>query len=305
MTKGSLNSLKKSEKASGFKCGTFGASTNEQRHLATGSFDGSMFVWDLERLDIPIYSTKKHNGLINCIDGVGGLVGDGAPEIVTGGRDGSVKVWDTRQRDDPVVDISPEDGAPARDCWAVAFGNSIESERCVAAGYDNGDLKLFDLRAMKARWEHTLPNGICSIEFDRKDIEMNKMVVTGLESQFHVFDMRTFHEEEGYAYISEKAHKSTIWQGAHLPQDRDVFMTCGGNGSVNLWKYSYPANRRVEGEDGKQRGVAGTVQLINSAVISTQPINCFDWNRHMRGLCLTTSFDETARVCFVTNLNLV
>eukprot|EP00049_Salpingoeca_infusionum_P005244 m.90163 g.90163 ORF g.90163 m.90163 type:complete len:353 (-) comp12908_c0_seq2:192-1250(-) len=305
MTKGKLQSVAKSEKVAGFKCGTFGASAHEERNLATGGFDGALHVWDLERLDAPLYTAKQHQGLINCIDGIGGLVGDGAPEIVTGGNDGTVKVWDTRQPDVPVVDMAPEDGAPRRDCWTVAFGNAVGSERCVCAGYDNGDVKLFDLKAMKTRWETTLPNGVCSIEFDRPDIEMNKMLVTGLESKFHVFDMRTFHKEEGYASLVEKSHKSTIWQGCHLPQDRDIFMTTGGNGSVNLWKYSYPMARSVTGDDGEQHGVAGTVKLINNAVISTQPINSFDWNRSMRGLCLTTSFDETARVCFVTNLNLL
>jgi hypothetical protein len=39
-----------------------------------------------------------------------------------------------------------------RDCWCVAFGNSHnDDERCVLAGYDNGDVKLFDLRTNKVR----------------------------------------------------------------------------------------------------------------------------------------------------------
>ena len=34
-----------------------------------------------------------------------------------------------------------------RECWTVAFGDChSEEQRCVLAGYDNGDLKLFDLR---------------------------------------------------------------------------------------------------------------------------------------------------------------
>jgi hypothetical protein len=34
----------------------------------------------------------------------------------------------------------------------VAFGNAFnEDERCLLAGYDNGDLKLFDLRTNKCR----------------------------------------------------------------------------------------------------------------------------------------------------------
>jgi WD40 repeat protein len=73
-------------------------------------------------------------------------------------------------------------------------GNSFsDEERCIVAGYDNGDIKLFDLRANSIRFETNVSNGVTSVEFDRKDIEMNKMVVTTLESKFRLFDMRTQH----------------------------------------------------------------------------------------------------------------
>lgn len=61
------------------------------------------------------------------------------------------------------------------------------------SGYDNGDIKLFDLRANAIRYETNVSNGVTSLEFDRKDIEMNKLVVTTLESKFRLFDMRTQH----------------------------------------------------------------------------------------------------------------
>ncbi len=97
--------------------------------------------------------------------GVGGLgVGEGAPELATASRDGSVKVWDPRQPKVPVVTVEPDAHSPsgenkgdgpggvARDCWTVAFGHAYnQHDRCLAAGYDNGDIKLFDLRAMKVR----------------------------------------------------------------------------------------------------------------------------------------------------------
>lgn len=42
----------------------------------------------------------------------------------------------------------------------VALGNSYNSEeRCVAAGFDNGDVKLFDLRMNEIRWEGNVSNG--------------------------------------------------------------------------------------------------------------------------------------------------
>lgn len=45
----------------------------------------------------------------------------------------------------------------------------------MAAGYDNGDVKLFDLRTQSMRWETNVKNGVTGLEFDRNDIEMNKV----------------------------------------------------------------------------------------------------------------------------------
>lgn len=85
----------------------------------------------------------------------------GAPEIVTGSKDGSVMVWDVRQKEEPVAKFLPQEGTTARDCWTVAFGNTYNSEeRIVAAGYDNGDIKMYDLRNMSVRWSKCVKNGV-------------------------------------------------------------------------------------------------------------------------------------------------
>ncbi len=74
---------------------------------------------------------------------------------------GSVKVWDPRQANDPVASMEPAEGETRRDCWTVAFGNSYnDTERCVCAGYDNGDIKMFDMRKMSCRWETNVKNGV-------------------------------------------------------------------------------------------------------------------------------------------------
>lgn len=306
LSKGQITSQAQFEKPAAFKCGTFGSSSTEDRHLATGDFNGNVQTWDLERMSEPVFSTKGHENIVNCIDGCGGLgIGGGAPEIVTGGRDGCVKVWDVRQKEAPVANIAPEAGSEVRDCWSVAFGGAYsDDERCVAAGYDNGDLKLFDLRTMSLRWETHLPNGICNVEFDRKDIMMNKLLVTGLESKYNVFDLRTHNSKSGFASLTQSAHKSTIWCGAHLPQNRDVFMTTAGNGSMHLWKYKYPGKRATEPKDGSEpEGIVGSVQELNRVAISTQPISSIDWSRDKEGLCVTTSFDQQVRVVICTRLN--
>ena len=50
----------------------------------------SVFLYrDLDFWDLPVYAAKAHDGIVNAIDGCGGLgIGGGAPELVTGGRDG-------------------------------------------------------------------------------------------------------------------------------------------------------------------------------------------------------------------------
>uniref|UniRef100_W5L6E4 Dynein axonemal assembly factor 10 n=2 Tax=Astyanax mexicanus TaxID=7994 RepID=W5L6E4_ASTMX len=304
---GGIKLVKETEKTKPIKCGTFGASSLQQRHLATGDFDGNLHVWNLEAPDVPVYSVKAHKEIVNAVDGVGGLgIGDGAPEIVTGSRDGTVKVWDPRQKDTPVANMEPVEGETKRDCWTVAFGHAFnDQDRCVCAGYDNGDIKLFDLRNMSVRWEKNIKNGVCSVEFDRKDIQMNKLVATSLEGKFHVFDMRTEHPTKGFASVSEKAHKSTVWQVRHLPQNRDIFMTAGGAGNLHLWKYEYPAKRSEMDGDGEERGVAGTLNLLQNVTLSTQPISSLDWSPDKQGLCVCSSFDQCVRVLIVTKLNRV
>lgn len=211
---------------------------------------------DLDHPLNPVYSVPEaHNDIINTMDAFGGVpMNCGAPEIVTGSRDGVVKVWDVRQNGAPVACISAATGANGgtggRDCWAVTFGNSYNNhERVVAAGYDNGDLKVFDLRQMSVLVETNLKNGVCGLEFDRKDIQMNKLCAVTLEGGLHVFDTRTVHPKKGFASVTEKGAgkalgtngviaggRSTMWAVKHLPQNRDVFITCSGSGSVRLWQ---------------------------------------------------------------------
>jgi WD repeat-containing protein 92 len=202
------------------------------------------------------------------------------------------------------LSLEPSDEKEARDCWTVKFGNSYnDEERCVVAGYDNGDVKLFDLRTSKIMWETNVGNGVVSAEFDRKDIEMNKLVVTSLESRFRLFDMRTQHPELGFTSLTEKAHKSTVWLARHLPTNRDIFMTCGGNGGLNIYRYKYPDRRTVKDSEGRLKGVVGSVELLNARIVGTQPIVSFDWSPDKEGLSVCCCLDQTVRVMLVTKLH--
>jgi WD repeat-containing protein 92 len=47
-----------STKPHGIKCGTFGASSIEERHLATGDHAGKLAIYDLDRVDAPVFSQQ-------------------------------------------------------------------------------------------------------------------------------------------------------------------------------------------------------------------------------------------------------
>lgn len=170
---------------------------------------------------------------------------------------------------------------------------------------------------MALRWETTCKNGICSIEFDRKDIQMNKLAVTTLEGGLYVYDMRTEHPTKGFSYCLEKnagqslgtngvisGAKATVWTVKHLPQNRDIFVTGGGAGSIRIWNYKYPDKRFNEMSDGTKCGVSGDLQMLSATSLSQQPVHCFDWCPERTGLAVCGAFDQTVRVMITTNLNL-
>ena len=103
--------------------------------------------------------------------------------------------------------------------------------------------------------------------------------------------------------MTEKVHGATLWNVRHTPQNRDLFMTLGGNGSVNLYKYNYPNQRQVDDQNGKPKGVPGTVTQLNQKDFSTQPINSFDWHPDKMGLAVFCALDQTLRVLITTKLN--
>ena len=305
MSQGKLVSVAELETKVGLKCGTFAASPSGSRHFACGNFSGGLDIYDIQSLTKPIWAVQAHSAVVNCIDGCGGNgVGAGAAELVTGGRDGTVKIWDPRVQE-PVVTLEPT-VAQTADCWSVAFGNAFtEAERCVAAGYDNGDVKLFDLRTMTLKWETNIKNGVCHVQFDRKDISMNKLAVSCLESSLRVYDLRTYHPTEGFACTQISLEKkSTLWGSHFLPQNREIFATCVGGGQVYLYKYCYPSQRKIKDSNGTEMGVAGTVELLNERTLATQPVVAFDWHPGKNGLVAMASLDQAVRVVICTKLDL-
>jgi len=298
MSRGAIQLVHEEQHPISLRCATFGATSMTERHLATGDFNGGLRIWDLEKLDGPVAEVQAHREIVNCIDGVG-LNDGGSPLIATGSRDGSVKLWDPRQPSEATASIGPKDGDPRQDCWAVAFPSYNSEERLLASSYDNGDLKLFDLRQMSLLWEKNVKHGICSLEFNGSS--SNVLVATTANAKIHVChvdDLGRLHTvllspHEG-PMKTESGHKSTVWSVSHLPQSPNTFMTSGANGNLNLWSHA-PSTASMDASE--------KVRLLTTASISNEAVCRFTWHPDKTGLGLATSFDKTIRIIIVTRLS--
>ena len=305
LLKGKLELESEFIKESPFKCCSFGASSFASRDLALGDFEGNFQIFDLEK-GTPNYEIKKaHKSIIYAIDAVGSNITYGTEEVVTGGKDGNVKIWDLRS-DKPAILLEPkgiENNCP--ECWSVAFGGCFNrDERNLGIGYDNGDIKIYDLRMDKLIYGQNFKSGICSIEFDKKNIPINKMVATTLDSKIYIFDLKNLEKNNNMNCnkLFDEINNTTVWGTKFMPQKRDIFVSMGGNGSLNLYKYK---NSDFNFDAGNNARENRKLTLLNSHIICNQPIIGFDWHITKFGLSCLIAFDRTVKICSINKLNLI
>jgi hypothetical protein len=150
----------------------------------------------------------------------------------------------------------------------------------------------------------TSNNGVCDIQFDRKDIKMNKLYASTLEGKCLIYDLRTQHPEEGFACLDKEVGKSTIWGVKPLPQNRDLFVTMNGDGVLKLWKYGYPTQRKIVDAEGVAKGVVGDMELLNDKKTAQQPVVGLDFNTGKMGLAVQAALDQTVKVLIFTKLGM-
>ena len=306
LIKGKLELESEFIKENPFKCCSFGASSFTSRDLAIGDFEGNFQIFDLEK-GTPNYEIKKaHKSIIYTIDAVGGELTNGNQEVVTGGKDGIVKIWDLRS-DKPAILLEPkgiENNCP--ECWSVAFGGCFDKEeRNLGIGYDNGDIKIYDLKMDKLIYGENFKNGICSIEFDKKNIPLNKMVATTLDSKIYLFDLKNLEKNNNLRCnkIVDEINNTTIWGTKFMPQKRNIFISMGGDGSLNLYKYNNSDFNFDEFDNNKKE--KSKLTLLNSNIICSQPIIGFDWHNTKFGLSCLVAFDNSVKICNIDHLNLI
>ena len=266
------------------KCCTFGISSFSSRDLALGDFDGNLSVIDLEKGEFNYEIKKAHKGIIQSIDGLGIKNNQGPPEIVTGGKDGLVKLWDLRS-DKPCILLEPKDiKKNFPECWTVRFCDCGFNKK-VGIGYDNGDIKIYDLRMDKIFFGENLKKGVCNIEFDKKNIPINKMIVTTLDSKFYLYDFTNYFHNQKKLYDEVN---TTIWGAKFLPQKRDMFVSLGGDGNLNLYKYD--KKDFLNNSNDK-------LNMLSSNYICSRPIIGFDWHLIKNGLACLVSLDNSIKIC--------
>ena len=69
LNNGDLELVTEARTSHGIKCGTFGAASIDERHIATGDHAGKLQVFDLENISTPVFSQQAHASIINSIDG--------------------------------------------------------------------------------------------------------------------------------------------------------------------------------------------------------------------------------------------
>ena len=118
-----------------------------------------------------------------------------------------MRVWDRRDMRQCVMNMVDRD--TRHDTWTVSARGEevsqgpirgeasilITDQSQVCAGYSNGDIRLFDLRAGAASWESSLPGGGVS---DLTLTGDRRLVGAGAGGLAAVWDLQTRHKTLGY-----------------------------------------------------------------------------------------------------------
>ncbi|KAF9586434.1 hypothetical protein BGW38_005043 [Lunasporangiospora selenospora] len=286
------------EKRTQFKSGTFRVPTRSTSspQLLTGDFEGRIGVWNLARTEIPLSTFRAHNDVVNCMDGAGAA--SGRPEFITGCRDGTIRLWDMRQdhnRASSIPDIairsmSGSSKSLSCDVWSVAVAGQSESveDMMIVAGYDNGDVRVIDLRMCAVLFETNVGHGVCSVEFYYGGNSPKNLIASTLHGALHSFDVMTGKSSSQWQADNlaeeiiqlQSGDDSTLWQARHVPQQSSLVAVTDGGGNVFL------LNRNKD---------KGPLTLQKSHKFARSGIISMDFNADLEGLFVASDLDNTIR----------
>lgn len=103
----------------------------------------------------------------------------------------------------------------------VGNAHSVD-DRSVCAGYENGDISLFDLRKVSMLWNKNMPKtGICSVAFDSPEKPRGNIFWTGLNGAHGVLSTHQTTTQVGPVEAVPVKDKPavTIWRGKPSPHN--------------------------------------------------------------------------------------
>ena len=222
-------------------------------------------MWDVDYLEAPVQEiTGAHSDLIHCVTGSAGF-------LVSGGREGMVKVWDRRDLRRSVLSMQGEGGRP--EVWTVEAGSDCDS---LCAGYSNGDVRIFDCKAGRVRWQSSLAKGVTSLNLLSGDRLLGGSVTGSVVVWDLISDGR----------IETKLESSTVWSAVASPDDESVVVSTLGSGALHLLSLT----------------PLGDVTKLTSVQSSMKPLTTWAWAPDKPGLGLVTGFDQNIRVVIVTKI---
>jgi hypothetical protein len=94
-----------------------------------------------------------------------------------------------------------------KDIWAVAYGQLKGQHKVIAIGYENGDIKLFDVNGAQYLWQTQVKDGICSIDFVKDVLLVSTLsaayiidIITGNKTELPVKYMSRYKKDTRLTY---------------------------------------------------------------------------------------------------------
>ncbi|KAN0029737.1 hypothetical protein ACTA71_007873 [Dictyostelium dimigraforme] len=271
-----LNLVYENEFSNPFRCMSFFKQSNGQqdnRKFITGDFNGQISEWDSDICDIPIWGIKgAHQGCIAAVDAYGDNL------VVCGGKDGSIKVYDTRikpnsgENSTSTSSISTFEQTNKSNCWSICINDSN-----IIAGFENGDLNIYNLKTNSIQSTTKLNGGICSIDSNDRSNILNQFLVTTNKSFISTVSFNNNTNNMEYKdYEINKNPNQTIWSGIYSPWNKkdkeNIFTVAQLDGSVSMYR-----------DDCK---------LIDKVSVSNLSILSLDYNKDKKGLLCCISLKK-------------
>jgi WD40 repeat protein len=120
----------------------------------------------------------------------------------------------------------------SRDCWALA---AYDEGNVLAGGYENGDVKIFDLRQRRVFWESNLSCGVQDVQFGGSKLTMFVGLTDGSLQAFGCFN-----DSMNPMKISGQQSSSRgkcVW-GMDTHRQQDMIVVYNGDGELQLWEFS-------------------------------------------------------------------